>query len=240
MKRISAAIASAHVGDARELRRVVADAAAAAHEQHRGRAEPRHDLRVVAGARRQPDRLVAKLGDARRQRVLQRRRAMRGGDLVERLDATLSPRAFAMRARLGLEALDGCERKRVGQRAQIDREHHAAGNDVDRARRASMRPTVPTMPSSGCSRAIALERQRHLGRAGKGVAAQRHRHGAGVARFAGHGDAKPALADDAGDDAERLALRLQHRPLLDMHLDVARGVLRAGRRRRRYPSGSLP
>ncbi len=70
-----------------------------------------------------------------------------------------------------------------------------------------------------------FQRQRHLGRAGIGIATEIHRHGAGVPGLAGHGDAEPDLADDAGDDAERLALGLQHRPLLDMHLDVARGIL---------------
>ena len=116
--------------------------------------------------------------------------------------------------------------QRIGQRAQIDGEHHAAGNDVDRAGRC-------LDPADGADHAVLgmlardlFQRQRHLGGAGERIVPQIHRHGAGVAGLAGHRDAQPALADDAGDDAERLALRLQHRPLLDVHLDVARGILR--------------
>ena len=137
------------------------------------------------------------------------------------------PRVPAMRFASVSNACSAASRSVVGQRAQVDGERHASpGMMLTAPGDASMRPTVPTMPSSGCSFAIALQRERHLGGAGKRVVAQRHRHRAGVAGLAGHRDAHAALPDDAGDDAERLVLRLQHRPLLDMDLDIA-GDLRA-------------
>ena len=92
---------------------------------------------------------------------------------------------------------------------------------------ASMRPTVPTMPSSGCSRAIASS-------ASAISAAPASASWRSVIGTVPACPASPvtvtrsaALPDDAGDDAERLVLRLQHRALLDMHLDIAGGVLAA-------------
>lgn len=61
-----------------------------------------------------------------------------------------------------------------------------------------------------------LQRQRHLGGASQRVVPQPHRHRAGVARLAAHRHTQSALADDAGDDTKRLAVCLQHRPLLEM------------------------
>ena len=82
---------------------------------------------------------------------------------------------------------------------------------------ASSRPTVATRSAS---RARALfDREHHFGRRGQRVAAQAHRRRARVAGDAVHADLEPRRAVDRGDDAERQALRLQHRPLLDMHLD---------------------
>jgi hypothetical protein len=53
-----------------------------------------------------------------------------------------------------------------------------------------------------------------------------HRHGAGVAGLAKHHDTHTALPDNPGDHAERQPFRLQHGPLLDMHLDIADDICR--------------
>src|SRR6266568_9590865 len=53
----------AEIARAGVLHRIVADAAAAAHEQHADRAEPGHRLPVVAGARTEPQPLGTKRTD---------------------------------------------------------------------------------------------------------------------------------------------------------------------------------
>ena len=94
---------------------------------------------------------------------------------------------------------------------------------------ASIRPTVAT--SSSVSQGDALDRQDHLGRGGERVAAQRHRHGAGVAGLALTSTVKRRCAVDRGDDADRQALGLEHRALLDVHLDIGQ---------RHPPGGAAP
>ena len=108
---------------------------------------------------------------------------------------------------------------RVVHAAQIDGEHHAARDDVAGAR-------LGLDDADGRHHAVLraadpLRRQHHFRAAGERVAPHGHRHGAGVARFAGDDDAPAALPDDAGDHAERLVFGFQPRPLLDMHLDIA-------------------
>ena len=60
--------------------------------------------------------------------------------------------------------------------------------------------------------------------AGERIVAHVHRHRAGVARLAAHVQAVASLAGDRADDAQRLAGLFQHRPLLDMHLEIAEHV----------------
>ncbi len=59
------------------------------------------------------------------------------------------------------------------------------------------------------------------------VLAQRHRRRPGVRLHAGDGAVVPADAEHAGDDADRLVVVLEHRPLLDVGLEVAADRMRA-------------
>ncbi|MCY1516841.1 hypothetical protein D9M68_514980 [compost metagenome] len=104
--------------------------------------------------------------------------------------------------------------------AQVDRELDRAGNHVARA-------GVEIDHAHG---ATAVRREvmgdahdllHHVGGAIECVAAQRHRRGAGVGFHAGDGHVVPAQAQRAGDYADHLVRRFQHRPLLDMRLEVS-------------------
>ena len=76
-----------------------------------------------------------------------------------------------------------------------------------------------------------FDRQDHLGGGGERVATQIHRRGAGVAGGAEDNRDQPRRAVDRVDDAERPALGLQHRALLDMQFDEGRDAIGAGGRR---------
>ena len=126
-------------------------------------------------------------------------------------------------------------RRVVERRAQVDRELRVAGDDVGRARPDLHAPDG--RDEVGLGAGAALDHQRHLGGGGEGVAAERHRRRAGVARMPVHPDLEPRRAVDRGDDADRQAFGLQHRPLLDMDLDEGRDMVGA---KRSAPSGSPP
>ena len=66
-----------------------------------------------------------------------------------------------------------------------------------------------------------FDRCHELGCRAQGVAAQRHRHRAGVPRLTGEHDAPSGLTGDRRDDAERNTVGLEHRALLDVDLVVA-------------------
>ena len=69
-----------------------------------------------------------------------------------------------------------------------------------------------------------LDHPDRFGDSGERVMAKCHRHRAGMAGLASRAQAVAALARDGGDHAERLSRPLQHRPLLDMDLEVADDV----------------
>ena len=85
----------------------------------------------------------------------------------------------------------------------------------------------------------ALHREHALGGCGQRIAAQFHGHRAGVSGDAAQGDAQPGETVDCGDHADRKALGLEHRSLLDMELRVRDNVLLFSRERG-YPAGSSP
>ena len=89
----------------------------------------------------------------------------------------------------------------------------------------SIDPTVADQALVRASHGTVLDRQDHLGRRRQRILAQRHRHGAGMAGMAGDRDPKPAGTVDRGDDADRQLELLEHRPLLDMDLDIAQHAL---------------
>ena len=77
----------------------------------------------------------------------------------------MSPRVVAIRVRRRLEAPDRVEAQRIGERAQIDGEHHAAGNDVDRPRQRLDAADGADHAVLGMLARDRFQRQRHFGRA---------------------------------------------------------------------------
>ena len=124
----------------------------------------------------------------------------------------------------GLQGFDqpGARGLRAG--ADVEDHHDIGRNDVGRARRDRDPPDGRHDLALGLARERLAEQHR-LGGAGERVAPQQHRHRAGVAGFAEQFDVEIGLSDDRGHDAERLIARLQHRPLLDVHLDIGGDVL---------------
>ena len=90
-------------------------------------------------------------------------------------------------------------------------------------------PDVQTAPSP-TSRRDRPDLQRELGRSGERVAALVHRRRARVRGLALPGDLVALDAERAEHDAEREVHGLEHRPLLDVELEIGDGVreLRAG------------
>ncbi len=82
---------------------------------------------------------------------------------------------------------------------------------------------MPTSSASALARA--LDREHALGRRRHRVLPQGHRHRAGVPGHAVDLDRVAVRAVDRGDDADRQALGLEHRPLLDVELGVGEDVL---------------
>ena len=68
------------------------------------------------------------------------------------------------------------------------------------------------------------DRERELGRAGERVAPRVHRRRAGVRRLAAPREPRPLDAEGAEHDSERQAQRLEHRPLLDVQLEIRRRI----------------
>ena len=74
-----------------------------------------------------------------------------------------------------------------------------------------------------------LDRQDELGRTRERVTAEPHRQAPRVPGDAGQRQARARCARDRRDDTDRQVFRLEHRPLLDVHLAVAEDVTRATR-----------
>ena len=84
-------------------------------------------------------------------------------------------------------------------------------------------PIVQTAPPPTRARDLA-ELELELRGAGEGVAALVHRRRAGVRGLAAERDRVALDAEGAEHDAERQVERLEHRPLLDVELEVGRRV----------------
>ena len=206
-----------------ELR--VREPAQGLNEQHHRRDSRPRDLGgVVERARRQPmrrardlaDRLVGEL----EQPVVEGDRLDRPDPLPLDLDVLLaanrslascassSSRASFARVEVALvEQLLG----------RLDDGGDDAGPADDAARRADR--AVPDL------RRDRPDLERELRRAGERVAALVHRRRAGVRGLAAPRDEVALDAEGAEDDAERQVERLEHRPLLDVELEVRRRVL---------------
>ena len=226
-----------HVGLGHRLIGVVADAAGAAHEQHR-------DVGVAAPASpRRARRRWAAAGPACRSRRPPRRRAR--------------PARACTASRAGAEIGDQATpiSRRCRDPAVIARSSAVAASRTASSwwRMSSVTSARPGITLTRAVRDVELADRRHqprlraghalggeheLGRGGERVAAQVHRRRPGVRGVAGEGEVEAALAGDRRDHAERQALGVEHRALLDVDLEVGarRRVVTAARpARRRAP-----
>ena len=171
--------------------------------------ESSHDLQAAGG-----DRLAHGRGDAGIER---------GGrhllvDARLQLDAAAHGDVAQQRQQLALRAVA----HGVGRAAHVDRELHAAGDDVGRAR-----PGVDAADGGdqvGVRGAEALDAHDHLGGGRQRIAAKAHRHRAGVAGEPAHRDDQADGAVDGRDGRARVALVVEHRPLLDVQLQIGGDV----------------
>ncbi len=219
------------IGGGDRLQRRVADAAvAASHEQHADVGHAAESHGVVAGAARQIARLNPGALQRRGQLRLQRRRAGRRRAALDLLhvDGDLAP----PRDRIDLREYVG--RRRVARGivsgANIERQLATPRDHVDGAARHRQPPYRADQRRRGGTTALHVEHD--LRRRRRGVTAQPHRHRAGMSGLPGDGHAVADGAGDRGDDAERQPLLQQHRPLLDVDLEIAGQILRPARQRR--------
>jgi hypothetical protein len=206
----------------------VAEPADRRREDHHRRDLAGHLTGVVQGAGRQLDVVALDLphGLARRVEQLRVERHRRDPEDVLELDrATLGFR----RRGGGIDRLPVHRGQRLGvDVAHVHRDARLAGGRGDDARpergAADGRDAVVGDPDVG-------DGEREAGRGAEAVTAHRHRHGAGVRGLAAEDQPLPLDALRAGDRADAEAAVLEHRSLLDVHLDIGLGVGHAGARR---------
>ncbi len=161
----------------------MAHAVLAAHEEHRHIGDRLHRLTVVPRAGRQPAHAHAFASNRALQLLDEPRCARRHAELLDALDLASEP---ALRGR-GLDSGNGRAHRllaqRIAGRAEVDGELHFARDDVDRAGLGLDAPDGADQ--LGIRARDALDGQHALGRGGQRIAAQLHRHGAGMAGNAG-------------------------------------------------------
>ena len=113
--------------------------------------------------------------------------------------------------------------KAIARRPDVDGELDDPGDDVDRPRHGPEHADRADRP--GNAAADPLDGEHRLGCGGKGVMAKVHGHGPGVAGPPHHLDPATGSARDGGHHPDGKILRLEHRPLLDVHLDVSGDVI---------------
>ncbi|EMP74704.1 ribonuclease E [Burkholderia pseudomallei MSHR1043] len=215
----------------RTLGCVVRQPADARNEHHRARHAAREMNRIVPGAAHDPLVRIAaaargRLDELDARRIERRRRARPVPADVDR-DAASPGDLRAYAAQL---ALDRVEPRIVGM-AKIDAERDALGDRV--ARRVVDRALPDRRERVGrMARDERLDRERELGAREQRVLAVRHRRRAGMRGRTRDRRVEPADRLPARDDADRRAVPLQHRALLDMRLEVRIDALVQRRERR--------
>ncbi|VTM90021.1 Uncharacterised protein [Raoultella ornithinolytica] len=106
--------------------------------------------------------------------------------------------------------------------ANIQRQRHLAGNDVNRTRGAAQRPhrshqVSPVLP--GCR----LNEDHPFGGGGQRIPTLTHRNRSGMARFAGKTAVQAAGTVDRLHHPERQSRLLKARPLLNVQLQITSG-----------------
>src|SRR3954463_2898266 len=208
------------------LARVVADAAAATHEEHRDVGDGAHRLAVVAGARRPAGYGHTLALDGALELPHEPRGARGDAELLNQLKLAGEPAALGDGVDLGLCVHYRPRAQLVARRADVDRELGLARDDVDRAR-----PCLDAADGAdelGTGARYALDREHAFRGGSERVVAQVHRHGAGMPGGATQASAQAREAVDRSDHADRQSLGFQHRSLLDVHLYIGeQAALRA-------------
>jgi hypothetical protein len=123
----------------------------------------------------------------------------------------------------GFDVLNRLAALGIDRAAQIEREANTARDGI--GRRARHVELAHSCHQVGLPARPLFDRQQHFGGSGQRIMPHRHRHGAGMAGDARDVDGRAGHAVDRGDDAERQTFLFQHRPLLDVHLDIAQGAV---------------
>ena len=210
-------------------RRMADAAVAAAHEQHAQIRDSAEHHGVMPGAARQmirPDAGALDGGGELRLHVGRTRHRRAALDL---LDLGRDVAAPADLGDLGEHVGDRGVARGVVAGTDVERQFAPARNDVDRAVRHGQ--AADSADQRGRGRAALLDIKHDLGSSSSSITAHRHRHRAGVAGDAVDRDAVADGPGDRGDDADRQVLLQQHRPLLDMHLEIAQHLLGPPRQR---------
>ena len=205
--------------------RVVADARIdAAHEQH----GLRHDLvqlhRVMTGAAGHAEQRDAERVDRLLPALLPGRVARRSGGAHRLLERVAHAAALADVGQRGQHVVDHRIALRVVGCANVEAELAVARHHVDGAIRhlqhADGGDRVAVLAGA------LLDEKDKFGHGRCRIATPVHRRGAGVAGHADHFAHVAHAAVDRGHDAERQIELVQHRPLLDVHLDEAQVLAR--------------
>ena len=205
----------------------------AGREDHRRRADPGEHLGVVAGAARQARASSGRAaGRSRSTRSMVAGSKSTGSKRASERVATVTCSAAAQALDLGGERGLGLDEHGIVGVAQVDRDRGAGGHDVDEVRPHVDAADGGHLGAAESRREVAHERGERR-RDVAGIAPHAHRRGAGVGRAAGDRHLGPRDPLHALDHADRHALVLEDRSLLDVQLDV--GVRGRGRRARERP-----
>ena len=152
-----------------------------------------------------------------------------GSNRARERRSTVTPSAAATSSHDAASRRSASQHRLVGV-AQVDGQRGRPGDDVDEVG-AQVEPGRRCRPGAAELVGEPAHEGHDLGGDEAGVVAHRHRRRAGVVRLAGDRQLLPRDALDAGDGADRDALGLEDRALLDVQLDE--GVRRRTGARRR-------
>ena len=221
------------IGGLDMLVRMMADAAAAAHEHHGDIGDVDHRHAVMPCPARQLEDAKTFCRDGFGHLDLQPGRAGHGAVFMGDVDLQRKFAAFGDLFDLPDDIGHRHLAMRVGRRAHVDGERNpprdhigGAGHRVDIADGADQPALVGA--------AKFLDRNDAFGGARQRVAPQRHRHRAGVTGHAGHAHREAGGAGYRGHHADRQVLLLQHRSLLDVQFDISDATRGARAPPRRY------
>ncbi len=181
-----------------------------------------HHHRIVAGARGEAEIGLADRGDGLGEEGHKFRIAGGAGKVVDLLDREGRGAAFGDLPAFGEDRPGGRVASPRVERAHVEGEIDAAGDDVGRAGGDGQAADCCDDVGGGVARDT-LGGEDHLGGGGERVGAERHRRRAGVAGHTGDGELVAELGGDAGDDADGEVLGFEDGALFDMGFEIGEG-----------------